>query len=324
MARRCRECIHHKFRRWTGRSRGCRCARGQAERRTHDYTRCGTTSLFAALDVKAGTIIGRCFPSHRAVEFRRFLDAWSRSRARRSRRPRRHGQCRRHKITTVRGWLAKRPALARHYTPTSSSWINQVERFFSPAHRARRPAPRRPSQPAQGYEAAIHRFIEASNADAQALLLDQDRRRHPRLHPALLASGSRQPEVTGKTSESRTLGISAPTTLFRPSAARPRTTPSRGQAARLPQVGTVDEGSLVGGEEGDACGDVLGRADPADRDTSGPASRRCPGRAPAAPASSDARCRIEPGLTELRRTPCGPYSTAIRAREAQSPALAAL
>ena len=47
---------------------------GQAERRTHDYKRHGTTSLFAALDVKAGTIIGKCMPRHRAQEFRRFLD----------------------------------------------------------------------------------------------------------------------------------------------------------------------------------------------------------------------------------------------------------
>ena len=47
---------------------------GQAERRTHDYERHGTTSLFAALDVKAGTVIGKCMPRHRAVEFRRFLD----------------------------------------------------------------------------------------------------------------------------------------------------------------------------------------------------------------------------------------------------------
>jgi hypothetical protein len=47
---------------------------GQAERRTHDYKRHGTTSLFAALDAKAGTVIGRCMPRHRAQEFRRFLD----------------------------------------------------------------------------------------------------------------------------------------------------------------------------------------------------------------------------------------------------------
>ena len=48
---------------------------GQAERRTHDYVRHGTTSLFAALDVAAGKVIGRCFPRHRAAAFRRFLDA---------------------------------------------------------------------------------------------------------------------------------------------------------------------------------------------------------------------------------------------------------
>ena len=47
---------------------------GQAERRTHDYKRNGTTSLFAALDVKAGTVIGQCMPRHRASEFRKFLD----------------------------------------------------------------------------------------------------------------------------------------------------------------------------------------------------------------------------------------------------------
>ncbi len=47
---------------------------GQLERRTHDYTRHGTTSLFAVLDVATGSIIGRCFPRHRAAEFRRFLD----------------------------------------------------------------------------------------------------------------------------------------------------------------------------------------------------------------------------------------------------------
>ena len=65
---------------------------GQAERRTHDYKRHGTTSLFAALDVKAGTVIGNCMPRHRAAEFRRFLDAVEANVPSRSRRPRRHGQ----------------------------------------------------------------------------------------------------------------------------------------------------------------------------------------------------------------------------------------
>ena len=66
---------------------------GQAERRTHDYKRHGTTSLFAALDVKAGTIIGKCMPRHRADEFRRFLDTVEQNVPGRSRHPRRHGQC---------------------------------------------------------------------------------------------------------------------------------------------------------------------------------------------------------------------------------------
>ena len=59
---------------WTVPSPSCRCAPGQAERRSHDYKRHGTTSLFAALDIATGEIIGKCFPRHRAREFRKFLD----------------------------------------------------------------------------------------------------------------------------------------------------------------------------------------------------------------------------------------------------------
>lgn len=77
---------------------------GQAERRTHDYKRHGTTSLFAALDVKAGTIIGAI---HVVMD-----NASS------------------HKTESVRDWFARRSHWHVHYTPTSASWINQVERFF--------------------------------------------------------------------------------------------------------------------------------------------------------------------------------------------------
>lgn len=104
---------------------------GQPERRTHDYTRHGTTSLFAALDVATGSVIGRCFPRHRASEFRRFL-----------------GQIEAqvpegldvhlvmdnyatHKTALIRNWLVKRPRWHVHFTPTGASWINQVERFFA-------------------------------------------------------------------------------------------------------------------------------------------------------------------------------------------------
>ena len=104
---------------------------GQAERRTHDYKRHGTTSLFAALDVKAGTIIGKCMPRHRAQEFRRFLDTVEK-----------HvptdldihivmDNASSHKTKLIRDWFAKRRRWHMHFTPTSSSWINQVERFFA-------------------------------------------------------------------------------------------------------------------------------------------------------------------------------------------------
>jgi transposase len=103
---------------------------GQAERRTHDYVRHGTTSLFAALDVKAGTVIGKCFPRHRAAEFRKFLDEVD------ARLPRDLDihlvldNSATHKTKLIRDWLAKRPRYHVHFTPTSASWINQVERWF--------------------------------------------------------------------------------------------------------------------------------------------------------------------------------------------------
>ena len=136
---------------------------GQAERRTHDYVRHGTTSLFAALDVKAGTVIGRCFPRHRAAEFRRFLDdieaavpsdldvhlVLDNSAT--------------HKTKTIRDWLAKRPRYHVHFTPTSASWINQVERWFGLlTERALR---RGVHCSVADLERDIHAFIAATNAE---------------------------------------------------------------------------------------------------------------------------------------------------------------
>ena len=104
---------------------------GQVERRTHDYKRHGTTSLFAALDVATGKIIGQCYRRHRSTEFRRFLN---------------HVEANvpcdleihivmdnssTHKTRMIRNWFAKRPRWHVHFTPTSASWLNQVERFFA-------------------------------------------------------------------------------------------------------------------------------------------------------------------------------------------------
>ena len=104
---------------------------GQVERRTHDYVRHGTTSLFAALDVASGKVIGECHRRHRSVEFRAFLDTIE------AHVPveldvhlilDNYGT---HKTATIKRWLAKRPRFHVHFTPTSASWINLVERWFA-------------------------------------------------------------------------------------------------------------------------------------------------------------------------------------------------
>jgi transposase len=96
---------------------------------THDYTRHGTTSLFAALEVASGKVHGRCYRRHRHHEFVDFLD----SLARRWRRREIHLICDNygtHKHPAVARWLAEHPSFHLHFTPTSASWLNLVERWF--------------------------------------------------------------------------------------------------------------------------------------------------------------------------------------------------
>jgi transposase len=104
---------------------------GQIERRTHDYARHGTTSLFAALDTKSGNLIGQTKSRHRSMEFRSFLDTIEENLP-----PEldihlildNYGT---HKTQLIRDWLAKRPRFHLHFTPTSASWLNLVERWFA-------------------------------------------------------------------------------------------------------------------------------------------------------------------------------------------------
>src|SRR5499425_3339943 len=97
---------------------------GQVERHTHDYVRHGTTSLFAALDVKTGTVIGRCHRRHRAVEFRKFLDAIDEAVPPDLDIHLILDNYATHKTPLVRRWLGKRPRFHLHFTPTGASWIN--------------------------------------------------------------------------------------------------------------------------------------------------------------------------------------------------------
>jgi len=136
---------------------------GQVERRTHDYKRHGTTSLFAALDVKAGTVIGTCMPRHRAREFRRFLDTVENNVPADLDIHVVMDNASSHKTKLIRDWFAKRPRWHTHFTPTSASWINQVERFFAllTEQQIKRGAHRSIKQ----LEAAIAAYIDARNAD---------------------------------------------------------------------------------------------------------------------------------------------------------------
>ena len=103
---------------------------GLPARRTHDYTRHGTTSLFAALEVASGKVHARCFRRHRHLEFIAFLNSLVRSYPGREL----HLICDNygtHKHPAVRQWLTAHPRIQLHFTPTSASWLNLVERWFA-------------------------------------------------------------------------------------------------------------------------------------------------------------------------------------------------
>jgi transposase len=138
---------------------------GQVERRTHDYRRHGTTSLFAALDTKTGTVIAEMHRRHRSREFRTFLDRIDASV------PADHDvhlvldNYGTHKTPLIQRWLAKRPRFHVHFTPTYGSWLNLVERWFAEltTKQLRRGAHRSVAE----LERAIREFLDMHNDDPQ-------------------------------------------------------------------------------------------------------------------------------------------------------------
>ena len=135
---------------------------GMAERRTHTYVRHGTTSLFAALDIAPGFVIGKCYRRHRAREFLDFLKEID------ARVPEHldihiiMDNYATHKTAAVKAWLARRPHYHVHFTPPSASWINQVERWF--AELTRKQLRRGGHTSTRQLEAAIRAFIDTHNA----------------------------------------------------------------------------------------------------------------------------------------------------------------
>ena len=141
---------------------------GQVERRTHDYVRHGTTSLFAALDARTGKVIGQCHRRHRAVEFRKFLDAIE------SEVPAEldvhliADNYATHKTALIRNWFAKRPRFHIHFTPTSASWLNLVERWFGLL--TEKQLRRGVHQSSGELGAAIYRYLDVTNEDPKPLV----------------------------------------------------------------------------------------------------------------------------------------------------------
>jgi transposase len=105
--------------------------KGRAGTMTHDYKRHGTTTLFAALDVKSGKVIGECLPRHRAKEFLRFLKKIDRETLPYLDLHLILDNYATHKTPEVKAWLDRHPRFKLHFTPTSASWLNLVERFFA-------------------------------------------------------------------------------------------------------------------------------------------------------------------------------------------------
>ena len=105
--------------------------RGVRERATHDYKRSGTSSLYAALDITTGKVIGRLHSRHRAIEFKQFLQTIERDvRADLDVHVVLDNSAT-HKTPAIQKWLAAHPRFVLHFTPTSSSWLNLVERWFA-------------------------------------------------------------------------------------------------------------------------------------------------------------------------------------------------
>jgi transposase len=161
--------------------------KGRAATMTHDYKRNGTTTLFAALDVKTGLVIGECHPRHRGKEFIQFL--------------KRIDRCVQsplgihlvldnygtHKTPAVKRWLAKHRRFHMHFTPTSASWLNLVERFFAEITQKR--IRRGTFTSVAELKEAIHDYLDRHNADPKPfvwsktaeVILEKERRALDRL-----------------------------------------------------------------------------------------------------------------------------------------------
>jgi transposase len=138
---------------------------GMPEHRTHDYVRNGITSLFAAFNIADGTVIGELHRQHRAAEFKKFLITIDKTVSAELDVYLVCDNYGTHKTPAVRAWLARHPRFHMHFTPTGSSWINQVERWFG-------------FLSDQMIRRGVHKSVQALEKDIRAWIADWNQ--HPR------------------------------------------------------------------------------------------------------------------------------------------------
>jgi transposase len=136
---------------------------GVPERRTHDYSRHGTTTLFAALNIATGKVIGELHRRHRSQEFLRFLRTIDEAVPKKLEVHLVMDNYGTHKTPTVKRWLARNPRFHVHFTPTSASWLNQVERWF--ATLTERQIRRGTHRSTVELESAIRHYLALHNRD---------------------------------------------------------------------------------------------------------------------------------------------------------------
>ena len=144
---------------------------GRAGTMTHDYKRNGTTTLFAALEVLTGRVIGQCLPRHRNVEFLKFLRTVDREVPEGLEIHLILDNHATHKHENVNKWLAKHPRFHMHFIPTSSSWLNMVERWFGKL--TEKTIRRGVSQSVPDLVAAIETYIQANNDNPEPFVWTQ-------------------------------------------------------------------------------------------------------------------------------------------------------
>ena len=156
--------------------------KGRGETMTHDYKRHGTTTLFAALDVLTGKVIGQCLPRHRHEEFLIFLKTIDAEVPKNLQVHLILDNYSTHKHPDVATWLGRHKRFHLHFTPTSSSWLNLGRTLVPRPHRTQ-PAPRNLRQRPRPHR-QYRDLPRGPQRPPKALRVDRDRRRHPRQGPA--------------------------------------------------------------------------------------------------------------------------------------------